>query len=85
MLRSQRLRREFHLVDEQAKPQEFRQQVDMLMVYVVREFLQHLTVENNLLAREKEEQRRSAYPPRNNQPPRSRATTNPTDRNRNTR
>jgi hypothetical protein len=81
LMRSRRLRSEFHLVDEQAKPQEFRQQVDTLMVYLVREFLQHLIAENNLLVQEKEAQRRNTYPARTNQPARRYATTNPTQRN----
>lgn len=80
-LKTQRLRREFHLVDEKALPQKFLEQVDTLMVYIVREFLQHLIAENNLLLKEKEDQRRSNYPPRNNQPPRRYAATNPTARN----
>jgi hypothetical protein len=51
------------------------------MVYIVREFLQHLIAENNLLLQEKDAQRRGAYPARNNQPPRRYTTTNPTQKN----
>jgi hypothetical protein len=58
-LRTQRLRREFHLVEDKATPQETRQQVDALMVYIAHEFIQHLIAENNLLAQEHEEQRRN--------------------------
>ncbi|GCE09296.1 hypothetical protein [Dictyobacter aurantiacus] len=79
-MRSQRLRREFHLVDEQAPPQVLRQQVDMLMVFIVREFLQHLIAENNVLVQEKKGQHATPYPKRPTQSPRQNTPTNSKER-----
>lgn len=56
-LKTQRLRREFHLLDEQASAQEWLRQIDILMIYLAREFIQHLLAENGLLLQAKDEQR----------------------------
>lgn len=65
-MRTQRLRREFHLVDEHAAPQAFIQQVDLFMIAIVREFIQHLAAENNWLAQQHDEQRRNNGQQRSN-------------------
>lgn len=66
LMQRKRLKDEFHLItDEQGRnPQERKQESDMLMALLAREFIQHLVAENGVLAATTADQRAKQRPNR---------------------
>ncbi len=74
-LGAKRVRQQFHLLEDDLKPQALQQQFDKIMLLIAHEFIQHLIAENNLLAQEKEgQQKKNNNQQRNNQQQRNNNT-----------
>jgi len=62
IMRSKRIREEFHLLDPNLAIQEMPQQANEIMAYLAYDFIQHLEAENRLLEALRQEQRNQSRP-----------------------